>query len=428
MPSSLRPFQESNNESFSLAKSADHPETDAENSDVEDKSKSEDRLSEAISRLGTNAKTRYLTAKLRVLEKDNTSLQNDLRVANTDIDKLSNQIQELSQEKSKLQRQTGHSSTNLEKLRAEYDSLKEFSNNLALERAALQKQLDTERREHEKTKSESHSLDSRLHRTLEDVQKLRRDLEKSRSDLEDTKHQLNLIDNDNRRLERQKAQLVAAFKKQMKLIDILRRQKMLIEASRALKMTEDEFLKTLDLQMVALVTAPLLTHASVLAISYKSSTENAESINCPIFPFFACLSETGLYPVSIEAFLFPPNSYAFLLSYLIHFRLSNAHWSNLILDLLTQERLLYPLALGTFLVRGELSKPSKAGLIILNHIYRPTAGISPPTLSAVSRNFLFVLTKALHSVVFLTSLETTFSAFQLLYFLAHHALSSTSSA
>lgn len=127
--------------------------------------------------------------------------------------------------------------------------MKEFSNNLALEKAALQKQLDTERREHEKTKSESHSLDSRLRRTLEDVQKLRRDLEKSRSDLEDTKHQLNLIDNDNRRLERQKAQLVAAFKKQMKLIDILRRQKMLIEASRALKMTEDEFLKTLDLQM-----------------------------------------------------------------------------------------------------------------------------------------------------------------------------------
>lgn len=41
-------------------------------------------------------------------------------------------------------------------------------------------------------------------------------------------------------------------------------------------------------------------------------------------------------------------------SYLIHFRLSNAHWSNLILDLLTQERLLYPTSLrNTVSSRGE---------------------------------------------------------------------------
>ena len=53
---------------------------------------------------------------------------------------------------------------------------------------------------------------------------------------------------DNKRLERQKAELVVAFKKQLRLIDILKRQKMHLAAAKMLQLTEEEFMKAMDIQ------------------------------------------------------------------------------------------------------------------------------------------------------------------------------------
>eukprot|EP00659_Diplonema_papillatum_P004119 gene4119-6409_t len=93
--------------------------------------------------------------------------------------------------------------------------------------------------------------DTRLQRSLEEIEKLKQEVKSLQSKQKESKdghgEVLVKLQAENRRLSSQKQELLIGFKKQAKLIDILRRQKMHIEAAKLLSFTEEEFIKTLDI-------------------------------------------------------------------------------------------------------------------------------------------------------------------------------------
>ena len=94
------------------------------------------------------------------------------------------------------------------------------------------------------------SRDVRLNRALEEVDKYRHMLAEARDAGKggdaSVRRERDELRGEARRLERQKTELVAAFKKQMKLVDVLKKQKIHLEAARAVQFTEEEFMRVLE--------------------------------------------------------------------------------------------------------------------------------------------------------------------------------------
>lgn len=75
---------------------------------------------------------------------------------------------------------------------------------------------------------------------LPDIEKFSKDYPLQRQGGED-KTMTELVEK-NQQLEKQKADLLALIKKQMKLIDILKKQKIHLESTRIIQFTEDELI------------------------------------------------------------------------------------------------------------------------------------------------------------------------------------------
>jgi len=60
------------------------------------------------------------------------------------------------------------------------------------------------------------------------------------------KKKIEQLTNENRRLEKQRLELMNAFKRQLKLIDILKKQKLHLEASKMLQFAEEDFCKAIE--------------------------------------------------------------------------------------------------------------------------------------------------------------------------------------
>ena len=199
---------------------------------------------------GDQTQIRMLNVKIRGLE--------------TTLDKINFEKTELCQEKDQLEKDVKiaedqrrrldvtnrNLTTQLEKSKGELEDVRHKFSVLEEDNNLLKKEMDETRRESKKNLSKKSSSDIRLNRALEEAAKLRGQLlaaEREKKDaIDNGKKSIDELTMKTKFLEKQRNELLQGFKKQMELIDVLKRQKLHLEAAHVLKYTEEEFMQTLD--------------------------------------------------------------------------------------------------------------------------------------------------------------------------------------
>ena len=151
--------------------------------------------------------------------------------------KTTEKINQLNLQVSKLKNQ----------ISSQNDKIKDYEQTLS----ESKKEIDATERDKRRQQQDVGNKDAKLNRALEEIEKYKLALRESKineTGKNDTvRRDLDRLTEENRKMERQRNELLQAFKKQMKLIDVLKRQKMHIESAKLLAFTEDEFVRTLEL-------------------------------------------------------------------------------------------------------------------------------------------------------------------------------------
>eukprot|EP00656_Telonema_subtile_P043002 TRINITY_DN4919_c0_g1_i2.p1 TRINITY_DN4919_c0_g1~~TRINITY_DN4919_c0_g1_i2.p1 ORF type:complete len:356 (-),score=96.60 TRINITY_DN4919_c0_g1_i2:4-1071(-) len=201
--------------------------------------------------IGEEAAGRYAAAKLRVVQEELELALKEVQTKETQVRRLGDQLKATHDELAKVQKREKAQHSATERAQRQGNDSQEKRDLLEKKVASLSKEVDTLTQKQKSFDKESQQKDLRLNRALEEVERLKGQIKDSQSNARNTGDSLrkghDQLVADNKKLEKQKAELIVAFKKQLKLIDVLRRQKMHVEAARLLSFTEEEFTKTLEM-------------------------------------------------------------------------------------------------------------------------------------------------------------------------------------
>lgn len=201
--------------------------------------------------MGSDATVRYLKARMSVLQEELQQSHDAKRVVDEQVSQAREKITAQGEDISRLQRAIQKAEADSAKQKAIAQESRREQASLERQLGALRKELDSSRRGEKQKENEGNTREVRLNRALEEAEKYKQVIRELRATSKDeTEGYRRAADRANaeiKRLERQKVELLNAFKKQLKLIDVLKRQKIHIEAAKMLSFTEAEFSKTLDM-------------------------------------------------------------------------------------------------------------------------------------------------------------------------------------
>lgn len=207
--------------------------------------------------MGSGATIRFQKARIQALTTSVTTLTTTLAEREKELSDLklllkngNDSREKLLRSKEALEKSSSQSSKLISELEAKLAHSEGESSGLRRE----QQQVEKRRKELE---TESKSKDMKLNRCLAELERCKEQVARMKSGgggggggggagSEDVQRELSALRLGNKKLLQQRTDLLVGFKKQQKLIEILKKQKLHIELAKMLSFTEEEFAKSLE--------------------------------------------------------------------------------------------------------------------------------------------------------------------------------------
>lgn len=144
-------------------------------------------------------------------------------------ERISIKLKESDDERTRLNRVINTLQDQLDKFKKLSTETKSKLDTTEVELNSLRKEIEQTKRQTKKQQQDQTQTDTKLNRALEEAERYKQQLNKMQQTTkemsEQDKKKIEQLTNENRRLEKQRLELMNAFKRQLKLIDILKKQK-----------------------------------------------------------------------------------------------------------------------------------------------------------------------------------------------------------